>query len=98
MGGLGSGRFHPDGRPGRKRVVEDCLDLDANRLTRLGILRAGLCWSDVLTWTHGRTGAVLGSFGFTVDTTRRRRSVLRLSHAPDPSGEPVEVRVGLCTT
>jgi hypothetical protein len=98
MGGLGSGRFSPDGRPGRKRVVEDCLVLDANRLMRAGVLRAGRCRSDVLTWTDGDTGAVLGAIGYAVDTTDPGDPWVRLSYTAGPSDEPVEDRVGLCTT
>jgi hypothetical protein len=98
MGGLGSGRFHRNGRPGRKDVVEDCLALDANRLTRLGILRADLCRSDVLTWTDGRTGAALGSVGIAVDTTDPDDPWAQLSYAVGPTGEWIDDGVGLCTT
>jgi hypothetical protein len=98
MGGLGSGRSHRNGRPGRKDVVEDCLALDANRLTRLGILRAGLWQSGVLTWTDGDTGDVLGAISYAVDTTGPGDPWVRLSYTFDPSDAAVEDQVGLCTT
>jgi hypothetical protein len=98
MGGPNSGRFYPFGRPGRKRVVEDCLVLDAIRLKRDGLLRAGLCRSFALTWTHGLTGAVLGTAGYAVDTTGPGEPWARLSHTFAPSGEPVDDWIGLCTT
>ena len=98
MGGPNSGNFHPFGRPGRKDVVEDCLALDANRLMRDGVLRAGVRLSSGLTWTDGRTGAVLGSVGFAVDTTDPGDPWVRLSYTVDPSDAAVEDRVGLCTT
>jgi hypothetical protein len=98
MGGPNSGRYYPYGRPGRKRVVEDCLALDANRLMRDGILRAGVRLSGGLTWTHGPTGAVLGAVGYAVDTTDRRHPFLRLLYTFGPSGEPVDDRVQLRAT
>jgi hypothetical protein len=50
VGGPGSGNFSHRWRPHRKGVVEDCLQLDAARWTREGILRAGVRQAGIWHW------------------------------------------------
>lgn len=49
------------GRPGWRRKVEHCLQLDVTRLARQGVLQAGarVGWS----WTNTYTGEEMGSIG-----------------------------------
>jgi hypothetical protein len=61
MGGLGSGNHYHWWRSGKKEVVEDCLDIDANRWMREGYLRAGVQALGSWRWTY-RSGG-----GFTVN-------------------------------
>jgi len=49
MGGFGSGKWL---RPQKKRVVEDCLDIDIRYLARVGLLYNITQKTFVLTWLH----------------------------------------------
>jgi len=49
MGGLGSGRWP---RLQKKRVVEDCLDIDVRYLARAGLLSKSSQKTFILTWSH----------------------------------------------
>lgn len=52
MGGRGSGSHYHWWRAAKKRAVEDCLSLDADRWTGEGILRAGVRRCGTWGWTY----------------------------------------------
>jgi hypothetical protein len=52
MGGLGSGNHYHWWRGNKKTAVEHCLNLDANRWMRDGILAAGTCRVGSCRWTY----------------------------------------------
>jgi len=49
MGGFGSGKWP---RLQKKRVVEDCLDIDIRYLARMGLLSRRAMKTFILTWLH----------------------------------------------
>jgi len=49
MGRFGSGKWL---RPQKKRVVEDCLDIDIRYLARMGLLSSRTMKTFLLTWLH----------------------------------------------
>ncbi|MBI2842384.1 MAG: hypothetical protein HYX78_03190 [Armatimonadetes bacterium] len=61
MGGSGSGRRSSYDA---KQTVEDCLDLDVNKLARDGMIRR-TPWQGSLIWTNTRTGEQIASVGYT---------------------------------
>ncbi len=60
MGGLGSG--NRDHRWRKKTVVEDCLEIDANRWMREGILRADVHRTGSWRWTYTAGGSFLVNY------------------------------------
>jgi hypothetical protein len=100
MGGSGSGNFHHWHRPTKKRTVEGCLQLDINRWTREGSLKAGIRGYGSWTWTHGDGST--SSIRYTVDTLDPSRRVVYLSYSVGRAGsteqEALNYPVGLTTT
>jgi hypothetical protein len=78
MGGPGSGAHNKWWRASKKDVVEDCPTLDANRLTREGILKEHVLATGGWRWTY-RSG---GSFtvSYYVDTADMESPSVRLSY------------------
>src|SRR5688500_18651203 len=74
MGGWGSGNHWA--RCGRKDVVEDCLQLDANRWMREGILKPGAYRSGSWQWTYRGGGSF--SVNYAADTRDAERPCVRL--------------------
>ena len=100
MGGQGSGNHYHWWRHPKKRAVEDCLAIDAGRLARAGVLRAGVRVAGSQRWD--RAGGGGNSLGFVADTRDMDRPLLLLSYAVQapPPGEPEDesYAVGLTTT
>src|SRR5689334_7782886 len=100
MGGSGSGDHYHWWRSGKKTVVESCLDIDANRWMREGILRAGAQRSGSWRWTYkdGRECSI----SYTMSAPEGAQPLLRLSyswtHPRSGEKEPVEYHVRLATT
>lgn len=100
MGGFGSGNRDQWWRPSKKRVVEYCLSLDANRWTRKGILRAGVARSGSWRWGRRRKRHQ-GTITYEVRTTDMACPVVRLSYSWVVRGEAkdsVDYPVRLTTT
>src|SRR4051794_39502683 len=76
MGGPGSGNRDHWWRGGKKAVVEDCDQLDANKWMREGVLKQGACQSGTLTWTY-RGGQAFRA-RYQVDATDPARGWVRL--------------------
>jgi hypothetical protein len=98
MGGPGSGNhYYHWWRGTKKTTVEDCLDLDANRWAREGILRAGVWQSGNWRWTYrgGKSFAVY----YMVDTLAEAGPHLHLSYSwvwpgnPEPQQAAYTVRL-----
>ncbi len=79
MGGFGSGCTDHWWRPPKKPVVERCLFLDANRWTREGILKSGVCHAGSWGWTY--PGGKGFSVRYEVNTLDPGRPVLRLAYS-----------------
>ena len=90
MGGPNSGNRDHGWRHPKKTTAEACLQLDANRWARDGVLRAGVRTSGVVTWTDARNGDVAFAAGLELDTAVGRPSV-RLSHALGLGGDPCDM-------
>jgi hypothetical protein len=100
MGGPGSGSHYHWWRSSTKAVVEECLRLDANSMTRQGALRPGL-WRPDGTWRWSRgTGREeqTVSIGYEVGTTDPAWPWLRLFYTFLPTRERIDYRVSLQTT
>jgi hypothetical protein len=100
MGGPGSGNHYHWWRSGKKTTVEECLDLDANRWTREGILKAGVHRWGGWRWVYhgGRENRIT----YEVNTLDPARPFVRLSytltHARTQEREALAYRVALTTT
>jgi hypothetical protein len=100
MGGPGSGNHYHWWRGSKKTVVENCLNIDANRWIREGILRAGRLCAGSCHWTYkdGRECSI----GFAMVAPSGAEPLLRLSYSWTHPGtgekEPVEYHVRLATT
>lgn len=93
MGGYGSTRWdwHT-----KATTVEDCLQLDANRWMREGIIK----WD---TWKRGlwcwyRGDEWVSTIGYEVDTRDRARPWVRLYYTSTESGAKCDYRIPLQTT
>ena len=97
MGGFGSGR-----RRGhtKAQTVEDCLQLDASRWTRKGILRAGVHWAGRWRWPYDSDGGFF--LDYAVNTLDPDRPLVRLSYSwawvTGGQQESADYRVRLTTT
>lgn len=87
MGGYGSGR-----RWGAfaKQTVEDCLQLDVNKLARDGLIRRTFA-SGSLTWTNTATGKEDASAGFRLEPFGETGLVFRLIYTVTSRGEKHDV-------
>jgi hypothetical protein len=100
MGGSGSGNRYHWWRSGKKEVVEDCLDIDANRWMREGYLRAGVQALGSWRWTYqsGKSFAV----NFEVDTRAQAAPFVRLYYSwvwrPGQEPQSADYRVRLTAT
>jgi hypothetical protein len=94
MGGPGSGNSYNWRRGSKKSVVEACLSLDANRLTREGILKTGVHLSGTWRWKY-RSGREC-TIGYEVCTAGPAAPWARLHYSV--SGLPVDFRYNLTTT
>jgi hypothetical protein len=98
MGGPGSGNHYHWWRPSKKTVVEDCLDIDAFRWTRKGILRAGVHQAGSCRWVYqsGRECSV----NYDVLTLDMTCPLLQLSYSRSAEGqqETLDYAVDLTTT
>src|SRR5262249_15874509 len=99
MGGPGSGEsFHHWWRAPKKAGGEDCRDLDANRWTREGLLKAGVwhygrwCWFRDAARTEETA-----SIGYEVNTSGDPAYV-RLTYTLTRTQEQIDYRIGLTTT
>jgi hypothetical protein len=98
MGGSGSGCHYHWWRSSKKTTVEDCRHLEANRLMREGILKAGV-------WHHGgwawfrdeERKEKTSSIGYEVNT-QDAAPRMRLSYTLTKKGEPVDYSIALATT
>jgi hypothetical protein len=97
VGGPNSGCRDHKWRPARKKVVEECLSLDACHWRREGILKAGVFRSGTCRWTDSN-GAETGAIGFVVYTVDSGGPWVRLSYTITPTGEQVNDWVPLTTT
>jgi hypothetical protein len=93
MGGFGSGRREWNGKA---QTVEHCLTLDANRLTRLGVLKDGTCLSGVISWPAGASGE--NRVGCQVCTLDGAEPWIRLYYSLTATGANEDYRVTLTTT
>lgn len=80
MGGIGSGKWL---RPSPKSTVEECLQLDANRLRRQGILRPGAFGR--LFWQADTPGKVLASVMFELRRSPQADLTLCLRYSSNQS-------------
>jgi hypothetical protein len=76
MGGFGSGCRHHWWRGAKKTTVEDCLSIDASRLTRVGLLKAGVRSAGSWRWTYAGGGGF--TVNYEVDTRNPEWAFLRL--------------------
>ena len=92
MGGPGSTRWRLH-TPAN--TVDDCLALDANRLMRLGVLKAGVLQTGKLSWRiDGMKECSIGYKACTLDGV----PWLRLHYTLTGTRERVEYRLDLTTT
>ncbi len=100
MGGSGSGNHYHWWRHGKKTVVEDCTQLEANRWAREGILKAGVRLSGSWRWVY-RSGRE-NSIGYEVLTLGLARPVVRLFYSITRAGteerDALDYPVRLTTT
>jgi hypothetical protein len=96
MGGQGSGSTYHWWRPTKKRVVEDCLTLEADRWTREKILAPGVHHSGRWVWRDICTGQETSSLNYEVCTLDMDLPWLRLSYST--KGQSLGYLVGLTTT
>jgi hypothetical protein len=100
MGGPGSGSHHHWWRSSKKTDVEKCLQLDASRWRRDGIIRAGAVVSGTWRWTYhsGRRFAI----NYEVDTVDLSSASVRLWYSwirtATKQHESADYRVRLATT
>jgi hypothetical protein len=100
MGGLGSGNHYHYWRGSKKTIVENCHDIDANRWTREGILKAGSTRAGSWRWTY-RSGRDF-SVNYEVNTLDLAAAWVRLSYswvwAASQQGASADYCVRLTTT
>jgi hypothetical protein len=77
MGGPGSGNWD---RSDRKTTVEECHSIDAVRLQREGILRAGHWVRGAWEWFNPTTGKCVASIDYEVDTRYAAQPRLTLTY------------------
>jgi hypothetical protein len=95
MGGIGSGRW---GLHSKRRVVEDCLSLDVNKLVKHGQIQTGSRVSSSVTWKDCNTGEIMSSAGAVSDTRTRITGTIRLTYTvPDMTSE-TSTRIHLTST
>jgi hypothetical protein len=98
MGGRGSGNHHHWWRGGKKDTVEHCRQIEMNRWTREGGLKAGVWHSGKWIWFRDAdTKEQAESIGFEVNTLGNE-PWLRLLYTLAGTGEQVDYRVQLLTT
>jgi len=98
MGGTGSGNHYHWWRHGKKTVVEDCRELDANRWMREKLLVGGVWHSGGWVWCNAQTGEQISSIGYEVCTLDMSRPWVRLNYTFTASQENVNYRINLTTT
>jgi hypothetical protein len=100
MGGRGSGSpYYHWWRSPKKRVVEDCRHLDANRWTRERILQAGVQHSGSWCWYRDASKMELASsIGYEVCTLDLDDSWVRLWYTDTQTQAKVDYRILLETT
>jgi hypothetical protein len=79
MGGPNSGNHYHWWRGTKKTTVEACKDLDANRLMREGLLRAGRQTTGYWTWTYEGGGFFV--VNFEADTRDPAAASMRLHYS-----------------
>jgi hypothetical protein len=100
MGGLGSGNFDHSWRSPKKTVVEECIRLDANYLTRNGILKANVQHTGDCRWVYESGGSF--SVRYDVNTLDFAAPSMRQSYSwvwvATKKQESADYRVRLTTT
>jgi hypothetical protein len=100
MGGLGSGNYDHSWRSRKRTVVEDCIRLDANYLTRKGILKANVHHTGDCRWVYEGGGSF--SVRYDVNTLDLAAPSMRLSYSwvwvATKKEESVNYRIRLTTT
>jgi hypothetical protein len=98
MGGAGSGNHYHWWRGSKKRVVEHCRHLDANRWMREKILAAGIHQSGGWNWYTASTGERTSAIGYEVCTLDMAAPWLWLSYTFTATGDAVDYVIELTTT
>jgi hypothetical protein len=96
LGGQGSGSTYHWWRPTKKRLVEDCLTLEADRWTREKILAPGVHHSGRWVWRDICTGEETSNLNYEVCTLDMDLPWLRLAYSI--KGQSLRYLVGLTTT
>jgi hypothetical protein len=98
VGGPGSGNFNHKWRPPRKTTAEECLSIDASLWARESILRAGVRQAGLWGWKDTRTGDVLATILYEVNTRDAGDPQVTLTHAAGPQGDCIAYPIRLATT
>ncbi|TVQ85207.1 MAG: hypothetical protein EA357_00875 [Micavibrio sp.] len=95
MGGKGSGNWY---RWNKKTVIENCRDLDINRMIKLNaIIKEG--WSSGRwLWSDPDTGERVACVGYEADTRNRADSFLRLHYTLTKQDKKIDYKVPLVRT
>jgi hypothetical protein len=100
MGGLGSGNRYHWWRRDKRTVVEDCKNIDANRWTREGILKASVFLAGSWRWTYSNGGGFV--IHYQVDTLDLSSPSVFLNYSwvwtSTQQQESASYRVGLTAT
>src|SRR5262245_8725704 len=99
MGGSGSGCSYHWWRPAKKRTVEGCRFLDANRWMREGILAADVSRIGGWVWYTDETRSEqTSSINYEVCTLVGERPWVRLFYTFTDSKDQIDYRIRLVTT
>lgn len=95
MGGIGSGSYY---RWRNKVTLEDCRNLDINRMTKLGAIQEGCLKSGSWVWTDRQTGEEMSKIGYQCNTLDKENSYLRLTYKFTNTDQSLDYQVRLVRT
>lgn len=95
MGGYGSGNYY---RWGGKPTLDDCRNVDINRMVKQGAIGEGCFRSGNWVWTNKETGEQMSRIGYECNTLDKADSYLHLSYKFTNSDQSVNYKVRLVRT
>lgn len=95
MGGNGSGTWY---RWGKKTTLDECRNIDINRMQKMGAIKPDTIKSGVWQWVDVQTGEVVSSISYTCKTLYTDHDYINLRYTFTDSNEGINYDIKLVKT